>query len=96
MVKLGEPYGRVGVSPSDPTRSHDMNIKMIAAGLAATMAISTAATGANAGCLGGAVVGGVGGHFAGHHTLLGAAAGCAVGHHMAVMKKRRMRAARGY
>jgi hypothetical protein len=36
-----------------------------------------------AGCLKGAVVGGVAGHFAGHHGLLGAGAGCLVGHHMA-------------
>ena len=35
------------------------------------------------GCLKGAAVGGVGGHFAGRHGLIGAAAGCAVGHHMA-------------
>jgi len=35
------------------------------------------------GCLKGAAVGGVGGHFAGHHGLIGAAAGCAVGHHLA-------------
>jgi hypothetical protein len=31
----------------------------------------------------GAVVGGVAGHFAGHHPILGAAGGCAVGHHIA-------------
>lgn len=41
---------------------------------------------ASAGCLGGAAVGGVAGHVAGHHGLLGAAAGCAVGHHMAKKK----------
>ena len=35
------------------------------------------------GCLKGAAVGGVAGHFAHHHTVLGAAAGCAVGHHYA-------------
>ncbi|MGA9894000.1 MAG: hypothetical protein WBQ55_16995 [Xanthobacteraceae bacterium] len=35
------------------------------------------------GCLKGAVVGGVAGHVAGHHGLLGAAAGCAIGHHEA-------------
>jgi hypothetical protein len=60
--------------------------------LASTLLV--AAPSAQAGCLGGAVVGGVAGHVAGHHTLLGAAAGCAVGHHMAVMKKRRMQAQR--
>ena len=47
---------------------------------------------AQAGCLGGAVVGGVGGHFAGRHPILGAAAGCAVGHHLA-KKHARERAA---
>ena len=41
------------------------------------------------GCLSGAAMGGVAGHVAGHHTLLGAAAGCAVGHHMAVVRNRR-------
>jgi hypothetical protein len=35
------------------------------------------------GCLKGAVVGGVAGHVAGHHGVLGAAAGCAIGHHEA-------------
>src|SRR6266481_4477667 len=35
------------------------------------------------GCLKGTVVGGVAGHFAGHHGLLGAGAGCVIGHHEA-------------
>ena len=35
------------------------------------------------GCLKGAVVGGVAGHYAGHHGLLGAGAGCIIGHHEA-------------
>ena len=35
------------------------------------------------GCLKGAVLGGVAGHFAGHHGLLGAGAGCVIGHHEA-------------
>ena len=38
------------------------------------------------GCLKGAVVGGIGGHVAGNHGLIGAAAGCAIGHHMANKK----------
>ena len=41
---------------------------------------------ASAGCLGGAAAGGIAGHMAGH-GVLGAAAGCAVGHHMAKKKK---------
>jgi hypothetical protein len=35
------------------------------------------------GCIKGAIVGGTVGHFAGHHGLMGAPAGCAVGHHEA-------------
>jgi len=41
-----------------------------------------------AGCLKGAAVGGVAGHMAGHHTLLGAGAGCAIGHHEASKHER--------
>jgi hypothetical protein len=35
------------------------------------------------GCLKGALIGGVAGHIAGHHGLLGAGAGCIIGHHEA-------------
>ena len=48
-----------------------------------------------AGCVSGAAVGGVAGHFAGHHGVLGAAAGCAVGHHEAVKQERARNAGRG-
>jgi hypothetical protein len=49
-----------------------------------TVAITLASVGsADAkGCIKGAIVGGVAGHMAGHGKL-GAAAGCAVGHHEA-------------
>ena len=40
------------------------------------------------GCIKGAVVGGVAGHFAGHHGLLGAGAGCVIGHHEAAKHAR--------
>jgi hypothetical protein len=40
------------------------------------------------GCLKGAAVGGVAGHVAGHHGVLGAAAGCAIGHHEASKHER--------
>ena len=55
----------------------------------AAMMLAAVCTGAPAmakGCLKGAAVGGVGGHMAGHHGLIGAAGGCAVGHHMAAKK----------
>ncbi len=52
--------------------------------LIALALMAGAAPGAQAaGCLSGAAVGGVAGHVAGHHGVLGAAAGCAVGHHEA-------------
>ena len=60
--------------------------------LFAVAGILLAANSAEAkGCLKGAAVGGAAGHFAGHHGLLGAAAGCAVGHHMAGRRNREMR-----
>jgi hypothetical protein len=46
-----------------------------------------------AGCIKGAVVGGVVGHYAGHHGVLGAAAGCAIGHHEAKVHEREAQAA---
>ena len=53
------------------------------------LALTASAGAAEArGCLKGAVVGGVAGHFAHHHAVLGAMAGCAVGHHYANKKYR--------
>ncbi len=40
------------------------------------------------GCLKGAAIGGVGGHFLGHHGLIGAGAGCLIGHHEATKHAR--------
>jgi hypothetical protein len=51
---------------------------------AATAAISLSPEPALAkGCVKGAIVGGIAGHYAGHHGLLGAGAGCVIGHHEA-------------
>ena len=58
----------------------------------AVLAFAIGFTGAPAdakGCLKGAAVGGVAGHVAGHHGFIGAAAGCAIGHHEA--KKNEMK-----
>jgi uncharacterized protein YcfJ len=62
-------------------------MKQLLAGLLMTAAtLSLGVTGASAkGCIKGAVVGGVAGHMAGHGKM-GAAAGCAVGHHEANKK----------
>ena len=55
---------------------------------AAAIAIAGMTVPADAkGCIKGAVVGGIAGHAA-HHGLLGAAAGCLVGRHMAKKHER--------
>ena len=51
----------------------------------AALAFIGSANMALAGCLTGAAVGGIAGHMAGHGKV-GAAAGCAVGHHNAKKK----------
>ncbi|MGV7243228.1 MULTISPECIES: hypothetical protein [Burkholderiaceae] len=45
------------------------------------------------GCLEGAAVGGVAGHVAGKHGVVGAAGGCAIGHHEANKKDKQAAAA---
>ena len=61
-----------------------LKMSCVAASTAALLAVAPMAQAA--GCLKGAAVGGVAGHVAGHHGVLGAAAGCAVGHHEAAKK----------
>ena len=56
---------------------------LAAAGLAALTAAPAAVPAYAKGCIKGAIVGGVAGHLAHHHGLLGAGAGCLVGHHLA-------------
>jgi hypothetical protein len=52
--------------------------------LLCTGSLALGTTGVEAkGCIKGALVGGVAGHYAGHHGLLGAAAGCIAGRHLA-------------
>jgi hypothetical protein len=64
-----------------------MRIFLSCAALA--LAISSMSAPADAkGCLKGAAVGGVAGHVAGHHGFIGAAAGCAIGHHEAKKKEK--------
>jgi len=59
---------------------------------AAAVAVLGSPVAARAGCLAGAAVGGVAGHMV-HHGVVGAVAGCVIGHHHAVMAKRREEAA---
>ena len=55
---------------------------MIAAACAAAVALASVQGAEAKGCIKGAIVGGVAGHMAGHGKI-GAAAGCAIGHHEA-------------
>jgi hypothetical protein len=71
-------------------RKEEMQMKFVLVpAFALLMAASwTVAPARAAGCLKGAAVGGVAGHFAGHHGLLGAGAGCVIGHHEATKRAR--------
>ncbi len=62
-----------------------MNRKFVTLALASSMLFATGAVYAK-GCLEGAAVGGVAGHVAGKHGAVGAAGGCAIGHHEANKK----------
>jgi hypothetical protein len=64
-------------------------MKVIFACAVLVCALAGAPNGAEAkGCIKGAVVGGAAGHFAHHHGAIGAAAGCAIGHHEASKKSK--------
>lgn len=64
-------------------------MKAIVGGLALVLIIAgTPLPAAAKGCIKGAVVGGIAGHYAGHHGVLGAAAGCVIGHHEAKKHER--------
>jgi hypothetical protein len=58
-----------------------MKITVILATLAFVLATGGVANAK--GCIKGAIVGGVAGYLAHHHGVLGAAAGCVIGHHEA-------------
>lgn len=55
---------------------------LVALTCAAAIALASCGEAEAKGCIKGAVIGGVAGHMAGHGKL-GAAAGCAIGHHEA-------------
>ena len=62
---------------------------LVSAAIAGLLTAGLATAPANAaGCLKGAAVGGVAGHVIGHHGLLGAGAGCLIGHHEAAKHAR--------
>jgi hypothetical protein len=62
-----------------------MKSQVIALSLLVTLASFSGIASAK-GCLKGAAIGGVAGHVAGRHGVVGAAAGCAIGHHQANKK----------
>jgi outer membrane lipoprotein SlyB len=55
--------------------------------VAASLSLAPLSAANAKGCLKGAAVGAVAGHFVHRHTVLGAVAGCVIGHHMAVKKE---------
>jgi hypothetical protein len=55
---------------------------VLVAAIAVAISVGSLSTADAKGCIKGAIVGGVAGHMAGHGKL-GAAAGCAIGHHEA-------------
>lgn len=64
-------------------------MKTLSAALICAATLISFNTAADAkGCIKGAIVGGIAGHMAGH-GMMGAAGGCAVGHHMAHNKMKR-------
>jgi hypothetical protein len=65
-----------------------MKLSLCIAAIGALALIGSAAPASAKGCIKGAIVGGVAGHYAGHHGWLGAAAGCAIGHHEANKRAR--------
>jgi hypothetical protein len=68
---------------ASPRERRLMTRTLVAGALGLSLLVGGAGGADARGCVRGAVVGGVVGHFAGHHALVGAAAGCVIGHHMA-------------
>ena len=66
--------------------------KLIVAVLFSSLAVTGSAEAK--GCLKGAAVGAIAGHYMHHHAILGAVAGCWVGHHMAAKKEQEEKAHR--
>ena len=71
-----------------------MNRQIFALAIASSMFFASGAVYAK-GCLEGAAVGGVAGHVAGKHGAVGAAGGCAIGHHEANKKDKQAAQAGG-
>jgi hypothetical protein len=57
--------------------------------VAATFAAVAGSAQAASGCVKGGAVGAVGGHLMGQHGVVGAAAGCAIGHHQEKKKAKK-------
>jgi hypothetical protein len=97
-IRWGE--GRGSISANDRLGAEVRSYRMLSKTMVKTQALAVpllglalliGSNGAEAkGCIKGAVVGGVAGHVAGHHGVLGAAAGCAVGHHLAKKKQQQL------
>lgn len=85
--------GPVDRSARDQSQIQDEEIQMKLLFLVASASLLSAPVLA-AGCIKGAAVGGVAGHYVGKgHAFMGAAVGCAVGHHRAAVAAKRQAAA---
>ncbi len=73
-----------------------INGKTLLASAVVALALTAGAAGPTQakGCIKGAIVGGLAGHMA-HHGVLGAAGGCAVGHHMASRRQNQVEQQQG-
>jgi outer membrane lipoprotein SlyB len=82
------------VASQDIQMGRTMPKQWVAVSLAAALLLAGAQGAQAKGCIKGAAVGAVAGHVARHHAVLGAAAGCIVGHHLAKKKEREEKARR--
>jgi hypothetical protein len=73
---------REGLPLSGISNPGDLSMKPILLTVTTLALVFTACNAEAKGCIKGAIVGGVAGHMAGHGKV-GAAAGCAIGHHQA-------------
>jgi hypothetical protein len=91
LIGATQPHDRPLRCPLHEPYAKGPNMKAIPAVAVLALALGAALPAPSAmakGCVKGAVVGGVAGHMAGHHTALGAAGGCAIGHHEASKHQR--------
>jgi len=86
LVALGRTDRRPRAFKGGVASQGVLDMRMVFVAVTAISLMGSVAS-AQAGCVTGAIVGGIAGHFL-HHGAVGAAAGCAYGHHRTVVKRR--------